>query len=199
MDTTTIPAVVLLAVLVTTAAIGATAAAQTGDAEGSELGAEVSAFVHSSAADARDAVVDGMADAAYRSAPPAERPAVVENHSDRLAERLDELRDERAALAEENNSSTAREARLAAIATRISNVERALNTTEERAIETGVDTEALAELRANASELSGEEVAEIARGLAGVDTPPGPPESADDREATPDRAGPPEDRGGAAG
>lgn len=156
------------------AGMGATAIAQDEASQSDTIGTDVSAFMQTGAADAADTVEDGMFDAAYENASEEERAELVEEHSDRLADRYEEIEAEYEALSEEDADDPAREARLSALATQMANLEQAINTTEERAAETGVDQTGLAELRANASDLSGPEIAEIAQGLAGVDVPPGP-------------------------
>lgn len=105
--------------------------------------------------------------------------AVIARQVNASEERLSELRTEldRLETARENGSLTEGQyrARTAAVATRIRTVERLLNESSDasRGVpdsllrERGVNTTALARLQRNASELTGPEVAEIARGIAG--------------------------------
>jgi hypothetical protein len=111
-------------------------------------------------------------------------------------ERLTELKERKAELQEQRASDNITEgqyrARMARLSTETKTVEQQLNqsnaTAGELPAETlkqnGVNVTAIETLRANASELSGQEVAEIARSIAG------------DRSGMVER-GPPSDRGGA--
>ena len=156
------------------------------DDEDETMGAEVSAFAQSGAADAPDTVEDGMFDAAYENATEEDRATVVENQTAALEERIANIEAEKAALEEDDDlPEPAQEARMSALATQLDNLNSSLQVTEERAVETGVDTSALEELRTNASELDGPEVAAIAQDLAGVSSN-GQPD-----DGPPDDGGPP--------
>ena len=178
----TVVLVVLVAVTGMTIAPLASAAvdgfASTND-ESSSMGADVSAFMQSSDAATDSSVESSLFETSYDRAATDQRSVVVENRIDRLEERYEALEAEKAALDEErdNLSEAAYEARMTSLTVQLASLDRAIDETEPRANETGVDTYRLAELRTNASQLSGPEVAEIAMGLAGVD-PPGPPDHA---------------------
>lgn len=111
-------------------------------------------------------------------------------------ERLTELEQRKAELQEQRENDTITEgkyrAQMARLSTETETVEQQLNQSnttagelpEETLRQNGVNVTAIETLQANASELSGQEVAEIARGIAG------------DRSGMVER-GPPSDRGGA--
>lgn len=149
------------------------------DDESSSMGANVSAFMQSSDAATDSSVESSLFENSYDHSNADRQHVVVENRIDQLEERYEALEAEKAALGEErgNLSETAYEARMTSLTVQLASLDRAIDGAEHRANETGVDTDRLAELRANASELSGPEVAEIASELAGVD-PPGPPDHA---------------------
>lgn len=160
---------------------GPVGAAETPDngterAENASLGTEISSFMQASSAETERNVEDGRFEAAMsRTDDEAARQALVEERLAGLEERHEQLRTRREELGDTPD------VRNRSIATRVavgaSGLERSLDGTERAAAETGVDDERVAELRSNASAMTGPEVAELARGLAG---PPGgdngPPE-----------------------
>ena len=152
-------------------------------AANASLGAEISSFMQASSAEAERDVEDGRFEAALnRTDDEAARRALIEERIAELEARHERLRTRRGQL------GATPDVRNRSIATRVavgaSGLERSLEGTERAAAEAGVDDERLAELRSNASAMTGPEVAELARGLAG---PPGddggPPE--DDRTGAP--------------
>lgn len=182
------------------------------DGDELSLGAEISGFMHASDDATAGAVDEGMFDVTFDAADNETQGAVVENRTHVLEQRLDELEAEYAELNDSDDDlpEIARTARLASLATQIENLERAIDNAEAKAVEVGVDTERLDELRTNASDLAGPEVAAIAQQLAGVTSPPGqddnvtppgqddnvtPPTQGDDDAAPgpPDDAGPSDD------
>jgi hypothetical protein len=104
---------------------------------------------------------------------------VIANQLNDLETRLDELRERKNELARAREAGNITEgeyrARIAGVATRIATVQRLANQTAnatrgipaETLQERGVDANAIRELRQNARNLSGPEVAAIARGIAG--------------------------------
>ncbi|MFC4248653.1 proline-rich domain-containing protein [Natribaculum luteum] len=141
------------------------------------MGAEVSTFMQSSAADTTESVDAGMFEAEYRNAGEKRRADAVADRTNRLEQKLESLKAEREALRENGDEHSARyEARMASLAVRIGNLERAINDTVVKAQETGVETAKLERLRTDAANLSGPEIAAVASGLAGVEPPRGPPE-----------------------
>lgn len=131
------------------------------------------------------------------------KAAVVAGETEEARRQLSALRERRETLERryESGEITRGEyrSRLAQIGAQIRTLERRLNATaaaaeglpEETLRERGVNASEIAELRRNASEMGGGEVAEAARGIGGADTgqgltgDPGPPEN----------AGPPSDAG----
>lgn len=137
-----------------------------------------------------------------RAATNGSKAAVVGDQFATIRDRLDALERERERLdaAYENDSITEDRyrARLATLAARIQATERLANRTESTARglpaealrENGVDVAAIEALRANASRMTGPEVAAVARGIAGDASGAG---LADTRG--PNRTGPPGDVG----
>lgn len=166
-----------------------------GDNSNDETASEVdvSTFMQSSAADAERSVESGMHDSKYEAADDETRADLVVERTDDLEERLAALEAERDELREQEGDLHQGEyrARMTRLAVEIQSLEREIDRTEQRAAETGVDDERLDELRENASELSGPEVAEIARGLGGPDGTPGggPPDHAGADDQTDDGDG----------
>ena len=198
-------AVVVVAVLGLTIAPAASAIVTTGTAETAETAeteassdesapnATVSSFMQSTAADAEHTVESGMFEAQYENADDDRRAALVAERVDDLEAELETLRAERNELnadAAADNPGRYR-ARMTKLTVEIAGLERAIERTERRADEAGVEDERLAELKANASELADTEVTKTAQGLAGFDRHPGagngPP---DDRGATGDGSQP---------
>lgn len=184
-----------LAVVVASAPVGAFPAMATGasagvaqdggaNASNATLGASVSGFMQASAADAEGEVEDGMFNARFDNATGAERADLVRARAGTLEQRLDDLREQRAELLNTTDGeepSVADRAKAARLSARIDALEDSINTTSDAADRAGVDLERLDELRTNASTLTGPEVAELARGLAGADT------DRDERGASEDR------------
>lgn len=144
----------------------------------------------------------------------ASKAAVVAGEADDAGRQLSELRERRETVERryESGEITRGEyrSRLARIGAQIRTLERRLNATaaaaegipEETLRERGVNASAIDELRRNASEMAGGEVAEAARGIGGADTgkglagDPGPPEDAGPpANAGNGNAGPPDDTG----
>lgn len=160
--------------------------------ENASVGAEVSSFMQASTAEAEGEVDDGMFKAALnRTEDPEERRQLVENRTQRLEERQQRLEERRAAI---QNTGDVRDRALAVrVAVGADHLEKSVNQTEPVAASVGVDTERLQQLRTNARNLSGGEVADLAQGLAG---PPanrpaagGPPTAGNATEERPDRMG----------
>ncbi len=165
------------------------------DGDSQPMGVEVSAFMQSSAADTTESVDEGMFEAEYRNAGEQRRADVVADRTNRLEQKLESLKAEREALRENGDENSASyDARMASLAVRISNLERAINDTAVKAQETGVDTAKLERLRTDAANLSGPEIAAVATGLAGVEPPRGPPEGTPGQQSGPQSPdqGPPE-------
>ncbi|WP_336135539.1 hypothetical protein [Natronomonas amylolytica] len=156
------------------------------------VGAEVSSFMQASTAEAEGEVDDGMFEASLRrTEDPEERRRLVENRTRRLEERQQRLENRRANI---EGSGTVRDRALAVgVAVGANQLEESVNETEPVAERVGVDTGRLHELRTNARNLSGGDVADLARGIAGppVDRPDviGPPNESPDVNVSGDRGG----------
>ncbi|WP_256296494.1 hypothetical protein [Haloarchaeobius salinus] len=139
------------------------------------MGGAFSTFTQSAAADADGEVDSGMWAAAFNgSGDNATRAQLVEGRTNALEARLDALTEQRQRLQERRDqmNSVAYRAQLATLTSRLAALGSALNQTEDAAREAGVNTTQLDRIRQNASELTGPEVAEMARELGSG----GPPE-----------------------
>lgn len=163
--------------------------AESGDSEAetandtTSMGAEVSTFMQASAADTDESVDARMFISAYENGDDETRERVVTDRTTHLEAKLTELEAEHDDLVDRKDSMNpaAYNAQLTRLVVQLDSLERAIDDTEPRAAEVGVDTEALEELRSNASNLSGPEVAAVATNIAGIDRPRGPPQAVSDR------------------
>jgi hypothetical protein len=187
-------ALAVLAVATMGGAVADTHTTETGanaSSGNASVGAEVSSFMQASTAEAEGEVDDGMFEAALnRTEDPEERRQLVENRTQRLEERQQRLEERRADI---RNSGGVRNRALAVrVAVGATQLSESVNETEPVAASVGVNTTRLEQLRTNARNLSGGEVAELARGLAGppADVPgAGGPPVGNVSENGPDRAG----------
>jgi hypothetical protein len=181
------------------------------------MGSQVSSFMGATSGEVSATVDDGMWDADYEDANGSDRAAAVERRTAQLRERLDELAAEKAAIqaAHENGSIDRGEyrARMSRVVGRLAALNRSIAVVSERANETGANASAVAQLRGQARELGGQEVAAVARGMAGGPPegvpganrsgPPGdgPPRGPPDENRTGDgsQGGPPDDNGSQSG
>ncbi|WP_136690029.1 hypothetical protein [Halorhabdus amylolytica] len=162
------------------------------------FGSRMSAFMQSSAATANDSIETGMwVRSVDENASKAARQ--IERRTERLANRLQRLeaRLDRLQGQGVNVSNPATAGEVARLTTRVRNLQHSIDETERVGDRVGVNTTRLERLRTNAANLSGHEVASMARNLslgppAGV--PGGPP--ANVRAGPPDNnvTGPPENR-----
>ncbi|WP_348607131.1 hypothetical protein [Halobaculum rarum] len=201
--------VLLMVAMLVAAGVPATAAfAQ--ESSGEQPGATFAGVVGVQGAEVEGEVAQRSLDRRLAGAESnASKASVVAGETEDVRQQLSELRERRETLDRryESGEITRGEYRskLARIGAQIRTLERRLNTTaavaegipEETLRERGVNASAIAELRRNASEMGGGEVAEAARGIGGADTgkglagDPGPPEDA----GPPGDTGPPEDAG----
>lgn len=146
-----------------------TTASDHSNASNASMGANVSAFMQASTADAEGEVDDGMFNARFEDAPGERRSELVRGRAANLEERLETLRAERAALLNETDGTptVAERAKAARLSAQIDALENAVNTTSTAADRAGVDLSRLDELRQGASTLKGQAVAELATGMAG--------------------------------
>lgn len=197
--------VALLVAVTVVAVAGLTLAPVASGALGSTIGddadaesndnetASVGAVMQANAADAESSVDAGMFDAKYDDADNETRGDLVVDRTDDLEERIAELEAERENLSERSDELHPGhyQAAMSQYAVQIQALEREIDRTEHRANETGVDVDRLAELRTSAADLAGHEVAEIARGIAGVGDSPGqgPPEGETPGQGPPHESG----------
>jgi hypothetical protein len=126
--------------------------------------------MQSSTAEAEGEVDDGMFAAGLaRANSSEERRALIERRQERLQQRQAELAERRAEVTDDDGPRLRDRALAAQVAVGAARLERSANGTERAARAAGMDTETLAEIRSNASELRGSEVAALAR------NPTGPP------------------------
>lgn len=165
---------------------GVLAQATNGDDETS-VGAQVSSFMQSTAADANSSVDNGMWSAAVDTS---EAPGqAVSKRAKQLQDRLRALENRSEALAANrtNMSGVVYTARASAVHAELANVRVAVNDTMNVAGAHGVNDTKLAELRHAAGNATGPEIASIARNITnagqgpppwagGGDGPGGPPE-----------------------
>jgi hypothetical protein len=189
---------------VSTAAAGDAAAVSDNATNDSSMGAEISAFMQSSASETDGAVENGMFEAAYENGSADERTELVRNRTGDLQDDLADLRERRQRLQEnrENMSQVEYQARMSRLVSDIRSLEQAANQTEPLAEEAGVNTTTLQEIRTNASNLTGEEVSAMAQQLAVVPdhVDQGPPENegqGDGNASQPDERGADEENGSA--
>ncbi len=153
-----------------TAAIGGAAGTAIQDDAGANasFGAEVSSFMQASSVEVSGEVDDGMFAAALnRTDDPEERRDLIEEREAELQDRRAHLTARQRALNASNSSAVGRYAIATEVAVGAGELAESANRTRRAAAAAGLNTTALAELRANASDMHGRGVAEIARGLAG--------------------------------
>jgi hypothetical protein len=171
------------------------------NASNASLGASVSAFMQASAAETEGEVDDGMFTAAFNRSGERSRADLVTGRTNTLADRLETLQAERQELLErEGNLTVAERARAARLAARADALQNAINNTEQAAERAGVNADRFDELRENARNLSGPEVAEMATSLVenpgrGPGAAPGDGPEGAGADANVTDGGPPDDPG----
>lgn len=178
--------VVVLGVVlaVGTGLIAGTAVGLSATQESSEgMGVQVSSFAQATAADANSSVDAGMWEAELNQS--SNPNATVEERIDELQKRLSKLRNRSA---EVDGNGTLGTARASAIRAEIVALKSTINDTADTATQYGVNETKLDRLRTEASNLTGPEVAAIARNI--TDAPRGPPE-----DVPGNGSGPPDDAG----
>jgi len=180
------------------------------------LGADISSFMQSSAAEISGAVETGMWTASFNATEnESERRELVERRTGELRADLADLRERKAELEAEreagNLSAAAYRAQIGQLIGRINALRSAINATAPRARQANADVDAVAMLETDVRNLTGPAIASVARNSSGVGVrgPPagvpgnagdgGPPAGAgeggpSDGEGDP---GPPEDIGNA--
>lgn len=159
------------------------------------FGTRISSFMQASTAETDSSVDAGMWAAEYNRSDDRQRPAVVQSRIGQLERRGERLRDRMARLQAKYENGTvprvAYRAQASRLTAELNALGESINETDERARAVGVNASQLDRLRTETRNLSGQEVAAVARDL-GVGRPDhaGPPE-----DRGPGDAGPPEDRG----
>lgn len=147
---------------------------ETNDSDGDGLGTQLTAFTQSSSAAANDSVENGMWQAGFEQSNASERARLVTDRTGGLEARLERLQAENESIqAQYENGTLSRQAyvaRQSRLDARIDALRTAVNDTDEAATEAGVNDTRLERLKQNASQLSGPEVAGVARGLGGGPT-----------------------------
>jgi hypothetical protein len=153
---------------------------------GLALGEEISVIISAQGAGVRDTVERGAFEIEFER----RGVAAVDERVRELEERLERVRERKEEIRSERDRGNISERRYRAKMTQLSLDSESVNrsadmvlekaTGLERAGEQGVNVENIRRLKANASNLTGREVSEIARGIAG------PPEGVGDRRGPPD-------------
>ncbi|PSP48864.1 hypothetical protein BRC75_05360, partial [Halobacteriales archaeon QH_7_69_31] len=167
-----------LALALTAAATGAAqsnaGANESNASANATFGAEVSAFMQASSQEAAGEVdQQTFAAALNRTEDPEERRRLIQQREAALEERQQRLAARQWAL--NDSSGLARFAIATEVAVGASELAESANGTERAAEAAGLNTTELAEIRANATDMHGRAVAELAVGLAGPANDGGPP------------------------
>lgn len=174
---------------------------ETNESDGDGLGTQLTAFTQSSSAAANDSVENGMWQAGFEQSNASERARLVTDRTGGLEARLERLQAENESIQQQYENGTLSEqayvARQSRLDARIDALRTAVNDTDEAAAEAGVDDSRLERLKQNASQLSGQEVAGVARGLAGGPTamPSQAANQTDERGPPSNQTGDPADAG----
>ncbi|MFP9190215.1 hypothetical protein [Natronosalvus vescus] len=157
------------------------------DDESQSVSDEVSTFMQANTANAAHTVDDGIFTAKFEKGDDDRRAALIEERTAAHESKLEELEAEYQELREQRDDLHPSEynTRMTRITVELAGIDRSLEQTEQRARGAGVNVTELNTLRQNASELGGQEVAERAQQIAGVDPPRGPPDDAGPGEETP--------------
>ncbi|WP_132057913.1 DUF7096 domain-containing protein [Halorussus amylolyticus] len=145
------------------------------------FGANISSFMQSSAAEIGGAVETGMWSASFNAtANRSSQERLVERRTDKLRGDLTDLQERKEELAAEREageiSKPAYRAQVGQLTGRINALQSAINATESRAKQAGMNTDEIRTLEADTRNLSGPEIAAVARNTTGVGN--GPPGSA---------------------
>lgn len=165
----------LAAGVTTSSPTTSTGTQQSTDAVDATLGSQISAFMQSNAAETGGAVESGMWAATFDGTTnESAKTQLVTGHVDTLQKRLDQIENRKQELVERRKageiSRLKYQSEMSAVIGRYDALVDAINETERRAEATGTNTSELDELRANSKEVTGPEVAAVARNLS-VDAP----------------------------
>jgi hypothetical protein len=131
----------------------------------------VNTFMHSSTADTSNAVESEMFEAEYEEANNDTQETLVDERADGLTATLESLEDEREELRENRDelSGPQYEARMTQLTVEITALERAVEQTKPFATDTEVGTDRLESIQESITDLGGEQIAEVAKGIVGFD------------------------------
>ena len=140
------------------------------------LGAKISAFMQSNAAEADGAVESGMWAASFeRSRNESERAALVNMRTETLQLWLERIEERKRDLIERREageiSRLKYESQMSALVGQYVSLLESINETQRRAEESDASAQRLAELREESKRVAGPEVAEAARTLGGAEAP----------------------------
>jgi hypothetical protein len=180
-------------------------AAANGTQNNSTLGADISSFMQSSAAEVGGAVETGMWTAAFNATDnQSVQTELVDRRTSELQTQLEELRERKAQLVAErdegNVSEVAYRAKVSRLLGQINALQSAIDATSVRASQANASAESLDDLRSESENLTGPEIAAVARNVTGVGVgngEAGPPNgvgngnNGNGASGTGDRTGPP--------
>ena len=150
----------------------------TNESETAGMGAQLTAFTQSNSAAVNESVENGMWRAGFNQSNASDRARLIQNRTGTLERRLERLQRQNATVQERYANGSLPEpayiAQQSRLSARIDALRTAVNDTDAAAAQAGVNDSRLDRLRRSASNLTGPEVAAIARGLGG------PPGDADD-------------------
>lgn len=191
-------AVAVVVPAVAVAEFGSAAVQEESTTNESELGVAVTSFAQSSAVDVQSSAEQGLwraqANATFeQNATENETTELISDRATQLEQRLRALqnRTDRLEQKRANLSEAAYNARASALRSQVANVRSAIEQANRTAVSRGVNTTQLDRLRTTAANLTGPDVAAIARNI--TDPPRGPPDDVPGRQS--DQRGPPADRG----
>lgn len=163
------------------AAVQSNDSAAQNDNASTSLGGDISSFMQSSAAEIDGAVETGMWSAEFNATNDRSRQQrLVERRTDDLRTELNDLQERKEELINErdagNVSEAAYKAQIGQLLGRINALKSAINATEPRARQAGTNVDALEMLEDDAQNLTGPEIAAVARNTTGVGNGSGPPD-----------------------
>lgn len=135
----------------------------------------VATFIHANTADTENTLESELFERRYESADNESQKALVDDRTNGLAAKLESLTRERNELRDRRDELSTSEyrARMTRLTVEIAALERSIERTEPLALDTNTGVDRLETIRENAAALAGQQIAEIAKGLVGVDQSPG--------------------------
>jgi hypothetical protein len=131
----------------------------------------VNTFMHSSTADTSNAIESEMFEAEYEAASNDTQETLVDERADGLTATLESLEDEREELRENRDelSDPQYQARMTQLTVEITALERSVEQTKPFAADTEVGVDRLDSIQESITDLGGEQIAEVAKGIVGFD------------------------------